>query len=201
MKNENENNGKSVKKMAEELIDKLIAQMEESGATIDGFKSVIAAIERRKKQLNEANHEEDRKQDDVDERIKIVRRTLSSEVKNGIVIAMNEDKNGSPESVIFAKGENDDDCSDLSAQKEQHESRRIYRISPVCCFLRQKGRGHEMIDHFADAGKMVGRKTGEEVIDDEIAKRDEQQARRRQKADMNRRYVDILTNGMKGGKK
>lgn len=105
MKNENENNGKSVKKMAEELIDKLIAQMEESGATIDGFKSVIAAIERRKKQLNEANHEEDRKQDDVDERIKIVRRTLSSEVKNGIVIAMNEDKNGSPESVIFAKGE------------------------------------------------------------------------------------------------
>lgn len=58
-----------------------------------------------------------------------------------------------------------------------------------------------MIDHFADAGKMVGRKTGEEVIDDEIAKRDEQQARRRQKADMNRRYVDILTNGMKGGKK
>ena len=115
MKNENENNGKSVEKMAEdliekekmteELIDKVIAQMEKSGATIDGLKCVIAAIERRKAQLNEANHEEDRKRDDVDERIKIVRRTLSSEVKNGIVIAMNEDKNGSPESVIFAKGD------------------------------------------------------------------------------------------------
>lgn len=110
MKNENENNGKSVEKMTEELIDKVIAKMEESGATIDGLKRVIAAIERRKKQLNEANHEEDRKQDDVnDEKIKIVRRTLSSEVKNGIVIAMNEDENGShSDSVVIAKGEAND---------------------------------------------------------------------------------------------
>lgn len=103
----NENNNKSVEKTQEEIIDKVIAKMEESGATIDGLKSVIAAIERRKKQLNEANHEEDRKQDDVDdEKIKIVRRTLSSEVKSGIVIAMNKDENGlHSDSVVIAKGE------------------------------------------------------------------------------------------------
>lgn len=105
MKNENENNKEYVEKTQEELIDKVIAKMEESGATIDGLKRVIAAIERRKKQLNE----EERKQDDVDEKIKIVRRTLSSEVKNGIVIAMNEDENGSlSDSVFFAKGEASD---------------------------------------------------------------------------------------------
>lgn len=50
MKNENENNGKSVEKMAEELIDKVIAKMEESGATIDGLNRGDDAIEKRKEQ-------------------------------------------------------------------------------------------------------------------------------------------------------
>lgn len=54
-----------------------------------------------------------------------------------------------------------------------------------------------MIDENADAG----RKTGEEVIDDEIAKHIEQQAIRRQKTKMNRIFVDILMEGMKGGMK
>lgn len=111
MKNENENNGKSVEKMTEELIDKVIAKMEESGATIDGLKRVIAAIERRKKQLNEANHEDARERDDVDEKIKIVRRTLSSEVKSGIVIAMNKEE----EHVVIAKGETSDVVSIMTA--------------------------------------------------------------------------------------
>lgn len=109
MKNENQNNKEYVEKTQEELIDKVIAKMEESGATIDGLKSVIAAIERRKEQLDEEKHKEDRKRDVDDEKIKIVRRTLSSEVKNGIVIVAYEDKNGSfADSVVIAKGEASD---------------------------------------------------------------------------------------------
>lgn len=97
MKNENENNGKSVEKTKEEIIDALIKRMEESGATIEGLRRVIDAIEKRKTQLNNADHD--------DEQIKIVRRTISSEVKHGIVIAMNDEDT---DYVVFAKGETRD---------------------------------------------------------------------------------------------
>lgn len=43
---------------------------------------------------------------DADEGIKVVRKTLSSEVENGIVIAAYTDKNGSlADSVFYAKGD------------------------------------------------------------------------------------------------
>lgn len=44
-------------------------------------------------------------------------------------------------------------------------------------------------------------KTKEEVIDDELDKRLEQHGIRRQKAEMRRRYVDILMEGTKWGMK
>lgn len=104
MKNENENNGKSVEKTKEEIIDALIKRMEESGATIEGLRRVIDAIEKRKTQLNNADHD--------DEQIKIVRRTISSEVKHGIVIAMNDEDT---DYVVFAKGETRDVVSIMTA--------------------------------------------------------------------------------------
>lgn len=49
-------------------------------------------------------------------------------------------------------------------------------------------------------GKSV-EKTKEEIIDDELDKRLEQYVIRRQKAEMRRRCVDILTEGTKWGMK
>lgn len=85
MKNQNENNNKSAEKTKEKPIDAIILKIEK---------------------FNKAKH------DDDDEQVKIVRRTMSSEVKNGIVIAMNDDD---PDYVVFAKGETRDVLSIMTA--------------------------------------------------------------------------------------
>lgn len=82
MENENKN----------EIIDALIERMEKTGSTIDGLKNAVAAIEKRKMDLE-------------DKKIKIVRKTISSETENGIVIAAYTDKNGRlVDGVFHAKG-------------------------------------------------------------------------------------------------
>lgn len=82
MENENKN----------EIIDALIERMEKTGATIDGLKNAVAAIEKRKMDLE-------------DKKIKVVRKTISSEAENGIVIAAYTDKNGKlADGVFYAKG-------------------------------------------------------------------------------------------------
>lgn len=47
-----ENNKKYTEETLEEILDALIDRMEKSGATIDGLKRIIVAIEKRKSQLD-----------------------------------------------------------------------------------------------------------------------------------------------------